>query len=205
MSSIKYISLLLGLFFSGVVYGHNPKETYSVIALQDEQLFVRLEAPWSLQRAVKETYPEAKQGISAEASESYAKQYVLKCFRIYKNGVAIDPTRIELGKGEHSHSYSINLTYPITDLSDLAISNSLLFDLYPKQKNYHKINFADGKTSSFTTSVKTPRFHLSSVAALKGSPWDMYSFVFVGLVLVLGVSYQLASRRTERQEIRSRF
>ena len=147
---------------SEILYAHNPMETSIDIVVQDEELHLRLEFPWSISNALQQHYPEFNDRTSPNEVLKALMDYVASRLVISCEGEVIPFANFKELSQDHSHSMSLELIYPADNLHELTIMNALLFDQYSQQANYHRIWLPDGTFRNYITSRAAASFMINT-------------------------------------------
>ncbi len=173
---------LILLMLTSAVLAHNPSKTYMTMKAQNGQLQVQLELPWSITEAVKKEFPEIGDNTSKEEFMEFVFEYVVRNFKISKNGIEYQIIKSEFLPGDHSHSTTLELSFPLKTIKGTQIINTLMFNLNEKQKNYHTIILQDDTEFSFISTKKYPQFFVTENAINKGKNNSLlliFSLMFV--------------------------
>jgi len=189
---LKYIltSFLFYLFGLTNAGAHSPSETHTTFQIQDGQLHLHIELPWSIERAVRASNPGLAQKIFSKAEfERLVKDYVLSNLIISQFGHALNPSEVKGVASGHSHSLGLQLIFQPESLENLRIENKLMFNVFEKQKNYNRVIFQDGSESLFITNLRSSSFSvplgtMSAVGSEKSLEW----MLLIGLAVFLAVS-----------------
>lgn len=120
------------------LFGHNPMETHSLILINDRDLVVDVELPWTVNEAARLYYQIQKGDLISDAETAlYLKAYVLSHFHIIQNEQDLIPLKMEEIPLEHGHSIKYRIDYPINKAGNIIIENLNLLELFgDDQKNY---------------------------------------------------------------------
>ncbi|MEL6943947.1 MAG: DUF6702 family protein, partial [Bacteroidota bacterium] len=165
----RHMAWILALFTSISCFGHNPVETSSIIEIQERQLQVRLDLPWSLRQAVVERFSNLKDTNDKVLFQALTRQYIEENFLLTKAKQSVKAEKIELLDSGHSHSLVVLLWYDISDYKELEIKNSLLFNLHKKQRNHHAIIRKGDGVLNMITSPSKPYFMIDGADSSKKS------------------------------------
>ena len=110
----------------------------------------------------------------------YLQKYIHQNFILIQNDISIIATYFQLIPQEHGHSFVCEITYPKTDLLGLKIQNTLLFNLFKNQKNYHKIKPNQDVEYNFTTTINQQAF-----ITIKENQSQLYDY----RTIILGLSF----------------
>lgn len=177
---------ILCLVFSHQVQAHRPAETHTSLSLEQNQLQVRIELPWSFNRAVKQAYPGITNQTPAQAFLDSSIHYVRSNFAVWHGSVAVQPNRWTLEDGEHGHSAAFTLSYPITSWYGVSIVNTLLTEQHQHQANHHSLHWSADSTLQFTTTSTDPVYLLPDYPdrpSLRISELGMLGLIPIGLLL----------------------
>ncbi|RMG64854.1 MAG: hypothetical protein D6722_16535 [Bacteroidetes bacterium] len=191
MSRLLWSWILGGLLLAGSLRAHSPQETYARLIWEADQLRMKIELPWAFRQAVFARFPELEQASSRAQLEDGFREYLAENIRVWQGKTRLQPTTIALGDGQHSHSLSVRLLFPVTAgaLPDLEIENRLLFNLFDQAQNHHSWQLSQAGKGRFISTPQQARF----------APWGQkeaaspsrraarlgYSLLFVGLMVAL--------------------
>lgn len=174
-------------FWANQAFAHDPSQTSSILKIEKGQLVIRLELPKSFSRAVILSSNQTR--LRKKDFYAYAVKYLQNHLRVTQNGKVIHHTKLEQAKGEHTHSAGLILYYPVSSLKGIKIENSLLFELDPKQRNYHRVMLQDGTSQMFLTNVPKKSFTIAASGNIaKEAPLlntNKIILIAVALLLVL--------------------
>ena len=152
-------------FWANQAIAHDPSQTSSILKIEKGQLVIRLELPKSFSRAVMLSSNQTR--LRKKDFYEYAVNYLKNHLRVTQHGKVIHHTKLEQAKGEHPHSAGLILYYPVSSLNGVKVENSLLFELDPKQRNYHRVMLKDGTSQMFLTNVPKKSFTIAASGNIK--------------------------------------
>ena len=171
-------------------YAHNPSETFTSISFVQDNLQVTIEVPWTIADAIRKEFEV--ESTSKEKFLDLAQEYLKQNFKIQSGNSLLVANNIEIIELDDGHSALYKVDYTASTLEDLKVVNTLLFNIQSEQRNYHKINYPDGRSKSFVTTVDQNHFSTedSETDAGKGSVWK---WIVAGIALLL-ITYLLYKR-----------
>ncbi len=187
--------LLCMLSFS--LAAHSPSESHSTLEIKEQQLVVQIELPWSFVNAVKQAFPIAGSLKTKNEFMPYVHKYLDQNFTIRKEGEEVSIANIKEQAGAHSHSSVMVLTFEVASSDQLAIENTIMFNLNSEQKNYHKILNTDSSDWMYLTKQEQASFvignHENKVAGI--STTMKIWFLNFCLVIIAVVFYLRSNKR----------
>lgn len=178
-------SLFFLVFLTFSLKAHNPSETYTDLTYKNGQLTITMELPWSIAAAVKKANPNLGQ-VSNNAFLDLAVHYIKNHFKVIKDGESIPiegPVKVP---EEFSHSATLIFSCPVQQLEGLRIENTIMFNFSTKEKNYHRVIFADGSSHKFVTSPTARSFIISDKTEEAGLGTS-YLILALYLIVVIGI------------------
>ncbi|MDW7690388.1 hypothetical protein R9C00_23490 [Flammeovirgaceae bacterium SG7u.111] len=180
------IILVIGLLsFINIALAHSPKETYATLEIKNSNLIVTLDVPWSINNALREGNPYIKDDIDEDVFIEFAKTYLILNFEVRKEEELVRPTNIEILEGDHFHNARISIEFPCSELAGLSIKNTLLFNLNPNQRNYHKVKITDATPKNYITFQELPTFQIKGKSQMAGiAPITIGSIATLALISI---------------------
>ncbi len=131
---------LISLFFSAQLMAHEPNTAYFQIEALDSTIQVRAELPWTIRHALENFQPDLKESNSSANYEQAFLAYIKSHLVITgHSGKPMDLINyVELDNKGHSHQNDFLFHFKGSTIS--SVTNSILFDVYNSQKNYHYFN-----------------------------------------------------------------
>lgn len=182
---MKQVVLILSvLFLSLQTYGHSADEAYFRFFVHEELVIVEAEFPWSMRNALLEFQPALENSKLKSDFESALKEYVNENLRLLSSSG--DTFKMVSFKEFRESLNSNNGIYVIRfkgrDLS--LIQNSILFSIYPHQKNYNILNLGDLK-EIYITEIGQESFLIQK--KLERSRWFPLVLILPALLVLLGL------------------
>ena len=169
--------ILLFMAFSSLGFAHDANKAFFNIQQKDNLVEVKSEFPWSIRNALLEAYPELEDSKSKADFDTAFFDYVKTNFEL-RNGnsilklIAVD----EATHNEHSHANAFVFLFE-GDAFD-AIKNTLMFNIYKDQENYHDV-LIKGEHLKFITSPE------ASIAVVQSiSERSRGNGIKIGLIVV---------------------
>ena len=122
--------------------------------MEQGQLKVQMEIPWSIRNAVLNAFPDC----SKDSLQYCLEQYVVDNFVVSFGDKSIHWTELRLIEAEHSHSQILQFQFPISGNKRIKIQNSLLFNTYVNPKHHHQVIFDESEKTVFVTTPDRPGF-----------------------------------------------
>ncbi|MEN0006087.1 MAG: DUF6702 family protein [Bacteroidota bacterium] len=158
MNKMLFIQLFCWVGITAA-WAHEPAAIYATLKIEQQQLKVALEVPWTFVEGVQAWAATKNQPADFDMQLSSYLQGNFQLFRKKKRLVA---NQIALEGGSHQHSATIYLSYQTTALEGLKLSNTLLFNIHARQKNTHLVYFKNGKQGRFITRPEQQEVFLSA-------------------------------------------
>jgi len=191
MKRIAFI--LVGMFFLWQqTAAHNPNEAFFEMVQNTQTFEIEAELPWSLRNALLQFEPRLKNAQSKEDFEKVLVQYLKqKLILKDKKGRVLELLLSkELLHQGHTHQSTFLLVYQGKAQS---ITNTILFELYPNQKNYHYLVGKEKK--NFTTHPQKATFLLEQPAQKTTySSFNKVGFWLIGLLTCVLLSLTILVR-----------
>lgn len=186
---MKYlIVLLLSLPLLGLT--HSPDEAFFTIHESNDTLIVKAELPWTAKQGLLTFSPELKASKKISDYKNAFFQYVQSSFLIENdlgnllNLISVDEIHIE-----GAHTDQNNFIFKFLGNSPRKITNTILFNTFKSQQNYHYLS--NEKSNTHITTTENPSFKI---------PQKNYTlFLLIGIALVLILSGTLYYTRKKSQ------
>ena len=195
--STLFLLTILQSCWINTALAHRPSEIHTSIQLNDNQIIVQFDFPWTLQKALVQYFPDVeKEKLSDVVMLNYLKNYIEQNFSISANAEVYAIESIRLIPNDHNHSIKCELTYPASKTANLEIENRLFFEISERQKNYHSISWYNQKKQNFITKASAPQFVFkaeTNIVPLHSffSFWQILLICFTILPGVFMIIYQL--------------
>ncbi len=163
---------------------HNPNEAFFTISVNGNFTEIVAELPWSVRNDLILSYPELENSKNDQDYKDAFQEYIQKKLILRNTRGEVLPfvNAIEEKHNGHSHQNNFRITFEGTRL--YLIENSILFDSYINQKNYHFL-MKENEKHTFVTSKESPSFTIDGlpfVAASKLKYWIVVSAVVLSLL-----------------------
>lgn len=177
-------------------YAHAPDEAFFDIFESKGNLVVQIEFPWTIRKALLQAYPHLEQAQTQAEMEAGLLDYLKQNIQILdqqKQAFQLQSLIPIPNTSTHGHGTLYQLNFdeyrPIH-----SIQNSIMFNSYPNQVNYHMLHTS--KTAlKFTTNQQVPSFVISA-AATPPSNWLLYTIITSLVFAILGVILKRKKRPT---------
>ena len=177
---MKFSSCIVLLFFAftSLGFAHDANKAFFNIQQKDNLVEVKSEFPWSIRNALLEAYPELEDSKSKADFNTAFFDYVKTNFEL-RNGdsilklIAVD----EATHNEHSHANAFVFLFEGNAFD--AIKNTMMFNVYKDQENYHDI-LAKEKHLKFVTSPDSQVAVVQSISERNGG-----NSIITGLIVVV--------------------
>ena len=169
--------LILMVGYLGLVAGHNPMETHTLIFRNADELTVEVELPWTVNEAAR-LYFQIQEGdlVSDSETAKYLKQYVLSHFYVIQNEMDLTPENMDEIPLDHGHSIKYRINYKINKASALVVENLCLMELFGEdQKNYLAVLEMDQVIAEEVLSEKNCVLQISAAEMQPLSLWLLLS------------------------------
>lgn len=191
---------ILCLVYSQLSFGHNPTETDSELSMHPNYFSFQIEMPNSLIDAVKKAFPILDRTNSSDTMKAYTEKYLRANIKVWEQKQLLEPVSVLMGDGSHSHSLWVEFRYAARDLSALTVENTVLFNQFSKQKNYHRVTFPDGTIKRFLTNAEQASFSLAAASmTLPTRGFSAWPYLLLGTILVLLIALRIRVYYKERK------
>jgi len=179
MTKTLYVIVLICLFISNG-FAHDANKAFFKIQQKDNIVEVQAEFPWSLRNAILEAFPELENSKSQEDFNNAFFKYLSTNLEI-KNGDSILEL-LSINEATHEgHSHQNNFIIQYKGNAFDFITNTMMFNVYDNQKNYHDI-IVGTEHLKFIASQDSSSFEVRSTSSM-----SFKDIAQIGL-LVLGFS-----------------
>lgn len=178
---MKYFLCFIGFLSINIVHAHDAnKAFFKIVEEEDTKVIVEAEFPWSIRNALIEYNPALKFARDKAEFESTLFDYLESNMVLQGNsGKNFDLISVEEYPVEgHSHQVVYRAIYNGLNLQSL--SNTIMFDLYDNQKNYHVVTISEGTNYEFVTSAKFPSYIIESPETGIKLQSAFFIFILVG-------------------------
>jgi hypothetical protein len=164
-----------------VAYGHDPRQSFFIIHSDAESTEIHAEFPWSIRNALLDVYPNLESSGDRSAFDSMFFIYIKDNLLLYDDQDNLIPLSVIRKLPETGHSHQADYLLIYTDGQPFRIENTIMFNLYADQKNFHSGEVYDIPLNFITTSSQ-PVYQIVPVA--EGSNMFM---IIVFAVFVTGL------------------
>lgn len=179
MTKTLYVIVLICLFISNG-FAHDANKAFFKIQQKDNIVEVQAEFPWSVRNAILEAFPELENSKSQEDFNYAFFKYLSTNLEI-KNGDSILEL-LSINEATHEgHSHQNNFIIQYKGNAFDFITNTMMFNVYDNQKNYHDI-IVGTEHLKFIASQDSSSFEVRSTSSM-----SFKDIAQIGL-LVLGFS-----------------
>ncbi|UCH65695.1 MAG: hypothetical protein JSW63_00745 [Ignavibacterium sp.] len=141
------------------LYAHEPNKAYFDFWLEDNEIIVRAEFPWTLRIALLNANPQLKESRSQEDFNNALFAYFSNAIIIEEGNKKVKLLTLNQLPQDHSHSVIYELVFgDVENLEGVNITNVCLHELYDDQQNYNTISLAGKNTFSIITKKNHPTF-----------------------------------------------
>ena len=179
MTKIYYVLVFMYLFVSSG-FAHDANKAFFKIQQKDNVVEVQAEFPWSVRNAILEAYPELANSKSQEDFNNAFFKYVSTNLEIRNGDFILELISIKEAAHE-GHSHQNNFIFQYKGNAFDFITNTMMFNVYDNQKNYHDI-LMESEHLENITSIDSPSFEVRSTSKM-----SFKNITQIGL-LVLGFS-----------------
>lgn len=153
-----HILWFLCLFCFQQALAHDPNMAYFTIVQKDSSVEITAEFPWTVRTALIKAFPNLKEAKTKAEFEkaffSYCQQHI-QLLGQYGNVLPLLQVQ-ELPNEGHGDSWQYLLTFKGQQWTH--IRNTMLFNLYDSQTNFHWMTLK-GKKVEFVTTKNEPEFN----------------------------------------------
>ena len=159
---MKHCHFLLILFISISTLGfaHDANKAFFKIQQKENIVEVQAEFPWSIRNAVVEAYPRLESSKNQEDFDAAFFEYVKSNFQLRQNNSVLELISIEYDT-QQGHSHQSNFVFVFEGNQVDSIKNTMMFNTYVNQENYHDILLDTGHIK-FITSKDSSSFQMES-------------------------------------------
>ena len=159
---MKHCHFLLILFISISTLGfaHDANKAFFKIQQKENIVEVQAEFPWSIRNAVVEAYPRLESSKNQEDFDAAFFEYVKSNFKLRQNNSVLKLISIEYDT-QQGHSHQSNFVFVFEGNQVDSIKNTMMFNTYVNQENYHDI-LLDTEHIKFITSKDSSSFQMES-------------------------------------------
>jgi len=168
------------LLFSSGLYAHKTNEAFFRIVPKESVIEVETDFPWTLRNALLKFRPELKNDSDRSEFQIAFIDYLKANLKLIdSNGEFLEFVKFEeINNLGNSHQNSYIITYKGTAFE--KIENTLLFNIFNNQVNYHRITLDGTKTIFKTSNAKA---YYDFPHGIKFHSWWIIA-VIVTLVLI---------------------
>ena len=194
---MKKIAILIIMSISILGYAHDSKEASFVIERADNQIEVNAEFPWTIRNALLKSNPDLQNTTDQIAFDQAFFNYVNSNFKLINKKGSLKLLEVKENKHEDGHTHQTNYTFVFSNGKVDKVSNSLMFNLNPTQKNHITVTLDEG-THTFTTTPKNPT-HNMEVTIRESTHWALFfTIMFIGILLVFIKKIKNKKRRSNQ-------
>ena len=177
---MKHCHFLLILFISISTLGfaHDANKAFFKIQQKENIVEVQAEFPWSIRNAVVEAYPRLESSKNQEDFDAAFFEYVKSNFQLRQNNSVLELISIEYDT-QQGHSHQSNFVFVFEGNQVDSIKNTMMFNTYVNQENYHDILLDTGHIK-FITSKDSSSFQMES-----SSQTSFGNTIAIGLLIVV--------------------
>ncbi|MCF8259689.1 MAG: hypothetical protein K9J12_02870 [Melioribacteraceae bacterium] len=155
--------LFLFLLINSLVSAHDPNIAYFEFNVNDGQIVLKADFPWTLRNAILKDFPELQNSNSQGDFDEALFKYLEENISITADGELLTIFDVMEFPGNHSHGAAFEIIYKSKQtIEQLSIINSCMFNLYPNQKNYNTLIFDSGEIFETMTEIGNAEFSTAS-------------------------------------------
>lgn len=175
---MKQLSILfLSIWFSSVL-AHDPDRAFFTFSYEATHIKVKAEFPWTLRNAVCRSFPEAMESRDSVIIHQAFENYFRAHFKLIDDaGEELAFIRWEsLPADGHTHSGNFDWYFQKGKLVEIV--NTLMFELYSEQRNFH---FLPHKEQALVSHRGQPRLRVQTENY-------SHSWIFIGIggIMIIG-------------------
>ncbi|NRD19741.1 hypothetical protein HNV08_06745 [Winogradskyella eckloniae] len=188
MNHLRFF-LVVTLIFSTFSFAHDANKSFFKIQQKGQNVEVQAEFPWSIRNAVIKAFPDLENSNLQSDFEAAFFQYIDHHFQIAHGNSALKLVAVEeVAHSGHSHQNNFVLLYEGNAFD--TIKNTILFNIYKDQENYHEI-LIEPNSIKFITSIDADTFKLQDTSAENYNDLFLIGLVLLSVVVVfLGIAYK---------------
>ncbi|WP_179320436.1 DUF6702 family protein [Winogradskyella helgolandensis] len=179
--------LFIFVTLSTFSFAHDANKAFFTIQQKEAMVEVTAEFPWSIRNALIDASPELENAKSQNDFDTAFFEYVQNNFQIRNNGSSLKLLSVnDASHKGHSHQTNFVFLFQGTEFDD--IKNTMMFNIYKDQENFHDVLFKNGHLK-FITSLGLNSFEIVPSSS------DLGGIIKMGLLLmgfiVLVISFWL--------------
>ncbi|EPR72172.1 hypothetical protein ADIWIN_3011 [Winogradskyella psychrotolerans RS-3] len=177
---MKFSSCIVLLFFAftSLGFAHDANKAFFNIQQKDNLVEVKSEFPWSIRNALLEANPELENSKNKADFDAAFFDYVKTNFEL-RNGDSILKLIAVEEVMHYEHSHANAFVFLFEGIAFDAIKNTLMFNAYKDQENYHDVLIED-EHLKFITSPDSSVVVVQSVSRRSGG-----NTIKIGLILII--------------------
>ncbi len=167
---------------------HSPDVAFFHISEKNDSIIIKAELPWTIKRGLITYSPKLKNSKSIVDYKKEFFNYVKESLILTdKNNVTLKLHTVKEYTLKGAHQDQNNFTFSYSGNSLSSVKNTLLFNVFTSQRNFHYIS---GDDDEKVTKLDQPIFKLkSSDTSL------IYILVTLSLLVIIGLIIILKKRR----------
>ena len=135
-------------------FAHDANKAFFKIQQKDDVVEVQAEFPWSIRNAVLDAFPELENSNSQNDFDTAFFKYINDNFSISKGEGLLSLVSVkEVNSQGHSHQNTV--VFLLAGNNFDAITNTVMFNIFSNQKNYHEVDINKQHLEFITTTKKT--------------------------------------------------
>ena len=168
-------------------FAHDANKAFFKIQQKDSVVEVQAEFPWSVRNAVLNAFPELENSnLQSDFDDAFFK-YITTNLKISNGEEFLPLVSVKAVKFEgHSHQNNFVIVYAGNNFN--TITNTLMFNIYNNQKNYHNV-LIENKAIEYQTTLKTTSFNITDTTKQNTNTTIYLSLVIVFGLLFLGYKF----------------
>tara|TARA_R110002049_G_scaffold68465_7_gene177488 strand:- start:1233 stop:1811 length:579 start_codon:yes stop_codon:yes gene_type:complete len=177
--------LILFISISTLGFAHDANIAFFKIQQKENTVEVQAEFPWSIRNAVVEAYPRLESSNNQEDFDVAFFEYVKSNFQLRQNNSVLTLISIEYD-AQQGHSHQSNFVFVFEGNQFDSIKNTMMFNAYVNQENYHDI-LLDTEHVKFITSKDSSSFQMESQSQNSLGNTTTTIGLLIAVVIVLGL------------------
>ncbi|WP_299100720.1 hypothetical protein [uncultured Winogradskyella sp.] len=174
--------LYFTILFSTFSFAHDANKSFFKIQQKDNNVEVQAEFPWSIRNAIIEEFPTLENSNLNSDFKNAFFQYIERHFQIVHGNSTLKLISVEeVAHSGHSHQNNFVLLFEGKTFD--TIKNTILFNVYKDQENYHEL-IIEPNSIKFITSLNSNTFRLQAASKVNSNIQFLLGFILLCVVVV---------------------
>ena len=194
MKRIHYVIVMMCLFITSG-FAHDANKSFFKIEQKNNVVEVQAEFPWSIRNAVMEAFPELESSNNKKDFETAFFNYIDANFSIRNSNVLLSLVSVK-EVDIQSHSHQNNFVFVFAGNNFDTVTNTVMFNIYDNQKNFHDVEI-NKEYEEFVTTSENTSFKINLESDSESSIGN--DTIVIALALVFSILMTLLFFKTKKK------